>query len=173
MIVDMETAREYIRADWPDKLLMSKIKAVEQLIRSETNNRFQDIRVRFYGPSSGGELYGSSPYLVVGDSIEIGESVNDGVYTITEIADGTVKVDGPLFNAAHNMVTKLFYPEDIRMGALNLLKWDATGREKVGIKSESLSRHSVTYYDMDSSNSAAGYPAALLGFLEPYVQPRI
>ena len=45
-------------------------------------------------------------------------------------------------------------------------------RSKTGIKSETLSRHSVTYYDMDHENSLDGYPASLVGFLEPYKQMR-
>ena len=45
-------------------------------------------------------------------------------------------------------------------------------RSKTGIKSETLSRHSVTYFDMDASNSLDGYPASIVGFLDPYYQMR-
>jgi hypothetical protein len=64
------------------------------------------------------------------------------------------------------------YPADIKMGVVNLMKWEADNRDKVGIQSESLSRHSVTYADMTASNTINGYPVALMGFLKPYMKAR-
>lgn len=64
------------------------------------------------------------------------------------------------------------YPADVRLGVVNLIKWDMGNRDKVGIASESLSRHSVTYADMSAANTIAGYPAALMGFLRPYMCAR-
>lgn len=64
------------------------------------------------------------------------------------------------------------YPMDIKMGVVNLMKWELGNREKVGVASESISRHSVTYFDMTGGNSIMGYPAALMGFLRPYMRAR-
>lgn len=64
------------------------------------------------------------------------------------------------------------YPMDVKMGVINLMKWEMTSRDKVGVASESISRHSVTYFDMTGDNSAMGYPKALLGFLKPYMRAR-
>ena len=64
------------------------------------------------------------------------------------------------------------YPMDIKMGVINLMKWELTNRDKAGIASESISRHSVTYFDMTGDNSAMGYPKALTGFLRPYMKAR-
>lgn len=64
------------------------------------------------------------------------------------------------------------YPMDVKMGAVNLMKWELNHREKVGVATESISRHSVTYFDMGDTNSAMGYPKALLGFLLPYMRAR-
>ena len=64
------------------------------------------------------------------------------------------------------------YPADVKMGAINMLKWDFENRAKVGIQSETISRHSVTYYNMDGDNSTMGYPKSLLGFLKPYMRAR-
>ena len=64
------------------------------------------------------------------------------------------------------------YPADVKMGVVNLMKWEMKNREKVGIESESLSRKSVTYYKMDKDNSAMSYPASMLGFREPYMKAR-
>ena len=62
----------------------------------------------------------------------------------------------------------MIYPEDVKECALNLLEWEKDNRSKVGIKSETLSRHSVTYFDMDSNNQVNGYPVSLMGCLKPY-----
>ena len=43
---------------------------------------------------------------------------------------------------------------------------------EVGVQSETISRHSVTYFNMDGDNSIMGYPKSLLGFLKPYKKAR-
>ena len=64
------------------------------------------------------------------------------------------------------------YPADVKMGVVNLLKWEMANRDKVGVASETISRHSVTYFNMDEQNATMGYPASLLGFLKPYMKAR-
>lgn len=64
------------------------------------------------------------------------------------------------------------YPMDVKMGVVNLLKWELEHREKVGVASETISRHSVTYFNMDGGNSVMGFPSSLLGFLKPYKRAR-
>jgi hypothetical protein len=61
---------------------------------------------------------------------------------------------------------------NIKMGVVNLLRWEAVNRDKVGIQSETISRHSVTYADATGENSLMGYPKSMLGFLKPYVKAR-
>ena len=64
------------------------------------------------------------------------------------------------------------YPMDVKMGVVNLLKWELDMRDKVGVASESISRHSVTYVDQTGANTLMGYPVALMGFLKPYKKAR-
>ena len=64
------------------------------------------------------------------------------------------------------------YPMDVKMGAVNLMKWELNNRDKVGVASESISRHSVTYVDQTGANTLMGYPVALMGFLRPYKRAR-
>lgn len=64
------------------------------------------------------------------------------------------------------------YPMDVKLGAVNMINWELTNREKVGVASETISRHSVTYFDLSGENSTMGYPKALLGFLRPYKRAR-
>lgn len=154
-------------------VLSMKLEAIESLIRSYTNNNFQNRSMRIEAPVVNGILLGHSPYFRVGDTIQISQSaVNDGLYVITEITDTIVAVDGELFDFPINTVTKIIYPADVRKGVIDLMIWEKDNRQKVGIKSETLSRHSVTYYDQDSNNQVMGYPVSLLGFLRPYIKPR-
>ena len=64
------------------------------------------------------------------------------------------------------------WPADIRMGVVKMIKWDMGTGEKVGIASESISRHSVTYESQTAESTSSGYPKSLLGFLRPYMRAR-
>lgn len=155
------------------KVIAAKLNAVELSIRSYTNNNFQNRYVRFHAESLGNRLLGTSDFLKKGDTVQVSQSqVNDGLYVITEIGDDFIRVDGDLYKYPDNLVTKIEYPADIKAGVLDLLKWEVKNRQKVGIKSETLSRHSVSYYDQDKNNQVMGYPVALLGFLKPYIKAR-
>lgn len=156
-----------------EQVIADKLKAVELAIRAYTNNNFQNRYVRFHAESLGNRLFGASDFLRVGDTVQISQSrVNDGLYTITELLDGAIRVDADLFCCTHNLVTKVEYPANIRVGVVDLMKWEIANRQKVGIKSETLSRHSVSYFDQDVNNQVMGYPVALLGFLKPYMKAR-
>lgn len=157
--------------------LTRKAKSVEELIRAYTNNKFQVIPVRFTASSEGAVLTADDTsvlsYLVAGDTVEISQSgVNDGLYVVSEVGEDTVTIDESVFTVDSNLVTKIKYPVDVVEGAINMLIWDVENRQKVGIKSETLSRHSVTYFDQDSANTVMGYPVSLLGFLKPYIKAR-
>lgn len=104
-------------------------------------------------------------------------------YVETELDDQTL---GVMLEAMENVIQKhtnnsfreytvdgiVVYPADIKMGAVNLMKWELNNRDKVGVSSETISRHSVTYFNMDGDNSIMGYPKSLLGFLRPYKKAR-
>ena len=156
-----------------ESVIAEKLDAVELLIRAYTNNNFQNRYVRFTAASLGNRLFGTSDFLKVGDTVQISQSkVNDGLYAITEIGDDFIRVNKDLYRYSDNLVTKVEYPADVRSGVIDLLKWEVKNRQKVGIKSETLSRHSVTYYDQDINNQVMGYPVTLLGFLKPYMKAR-
>ena len=89
-----------------------------------------------------------------------------------EITDAGIILNGDVFDNPENTVTKIIYPADVQKGVIDLLIWEKDNRSKVGIKSETISRHSVTYYDQDTNNQVMGYPVSLLGFLKPYMKAR-
>lgn len=153
--------------------LQNSLDAIELMIRKYTNNNFQNRCIRFLCSSDGNTLNGSSAFLKEGDTVQVSESgVNDGLYVITDVMNDFVKVDKELFTAERNLVTKVEYPKDVKIGVINMMKWEHRSRDKVGIKSETLSRHSVTYYDQDMNNQVMGYPVSILGFLKPYMKAR-
>lgn len=174
MIMTVEELREYITTKETDLLLEAKLRAVEQLIRKYTNNNFQKRAYRVTADIVKDVFL--SDVLVpfkIGDTIQISNSpMNDGIYIVTEVEVSTFKVDRYVLEGTNVIVTKVEYPMDIKLGVVNMIKWDLENRSKVGIQSETISRHSVTYFNMDGDNSALGYPKSLIGFLKPYMKAR-
>lgn len=174
MIISVERFKEFIPGiKDSDPVIEAKLKAVELLIRKHTNNNFQNRGIRFKCRIMTGKLWLSTDMLLVGDTIQISESMySKGVYTIVSKEDGFIELDEMLFDETEVLLTKVEYPVDVVLGAVNMMKWDLENRDKVGVQSETISRHSVTYFNMDGDNSSMGYPKSLLGFLKPYMKAR-
>lgn len=171
MIISAEEVRNYVDSDEPASMLEAKLRALESLIRRFTNNNFQVRAIRSRSAIMDGKILKPPPYLKQGDTVQISESLlNNGVYAVTELDEDGMTVDGELKSCVKNLITKVEYPEDIVMGVINMLKWDLNNRDKVGVQSETLSRHSVTYFNMDRDNSLIGYPKSLTDFLIPYMK---
>ena len=170
MIIPVEKLRKQITTPLSDDLVIAKLDAIESVIRAYTNNNFQIRGVRFEAHSEGNCLHGSPRYFTVGDTVQISMSgVNDGLYVVTEVYDDHIEINKDLFEA-ECLVTKVQYPADVVQCALDLFKWKETMGDKVGIKSETLSRHSVTYED--SATLYMGYPVGILNGLKLYRKVR-
>lgn len=168
MIMSVDEFYAYVpsAADIPDFVLEGKLQAAELMIRKYTNNNFQDRNRRFITGISEGAFTETYPYIKEGDTVQISESkLNNGLYLFSARNMGLMDED-------HCMVTKVVYPMDVKIGVVNMLKWDLENRDKVGIQSETISRHAVTYFNMDGDNSTVGYPKSLIGFLKPYKKAR-
>ena len=173
--MSVEQLKKYITTSESEEMLKDKLSSLESLIRKYTNNNFQvkNIRFRTSVNDDGTITVGDTSLLKVGDTVEISQSLyNDGVYTIEAITEAQIlTLSEVLLKHDKLVVTKVKYPKDVILGVVNLMKWELENRDKVGIKSESISRHSVTYYDLDA-NSLLGYPRSLLAFLQPYMKAR-
>lgn len=170
-IEDVMSLPEFMKMN--EEQVQKKLDALELLIRKYTNNNFQNRNIRFSASSLGNRIFGRHPFIRVCDTIQISESnVNDGLYVITEIGDDFIRVDSELFPIDHNLVTKIDYPADVQQGVIKLMQWEVESTSRIGIKSETLSRHSVTYFDQDKNNQVMGFPVSLLGFLEIYKKAR-
>ena len=174
MIISVEELRRYISSEEEDQALEGRLQALELLIRGYTNNNFHARGVRCECDVSGGTFISETftPFEV-GDTVQVsGSARNDGLYTVRTVTDTTFAVNEKTYDDIDVYVAKVAYPADVKMGVANLLKWELNNRDKVGVQSESISRHSVTYYNMDGDNSIMGYPKSLMGFLRPYMKAR-
>ena len=177
MILTVDELRSHISTDAEDQVLEAMLQALELSIRAYTNNNFQCRAFRAVASAltDGNQLLCKEPIpFRAGDTLQITESelMPGTLVTVAEVTGGTVTVKEALYNESGVVITKVQYPPDVKMGVVNLMKWELNNREKVGVASESLSRHSVTYFDMSKDNSAMGFPVALLGFLRPYKKAR-
>lgn len=153
----------------------------ENAIRQETNNHFQNLSVRFHQINFLSEnkivVLDNVEGLRIGDTVQISNSrLNDGLYVIEAIEGNeiTFKFEPEFFPGAIRsaFLTKVEYPADIVAGVQKLLQYDAKMEDKVGLKSKTVARMSETYFDQNSTETVAGYPAAMMSFIDKYRRMR-
>ncbi len=175
MIISVEKAKAFVSFPdgWTDEKIKMKLLAVEQTIRAYTNNNFQNRDIRIQADIRAGVFMSESliPFSV-DDTVQVSESrFNKGLFTVSaETDDTTFMVNEDTRDEDDVLVTKIEYPADVVNCCVELMEWAVNFAGKVGIKSETLSRHSVTYED--SATMFMGYPASLLGCLKPYRKVR-
>lgn len=172
MICTIQNAKSVVDfGNMTDVQIGDILSSIEHAIRKYTNNNFQNRNVRFTCSSVSNVLNSVSPFLKIGDTIQVSDSaVNDGLYTIKSITASTTEVNESMFDVQKNLVTKVEYPSDVVDCALNMASWKVNMSDKIGIKSETISRHSVTYED--SASFVLGYPKALFSSLDRYKKAR-
>lgn len=186
MLMTIEELRQFITTDKTDMVLDAQLQALELLIRKYTNNNFQDRNRRFRcNVSSASGLQYASTLFKVGDTVQLSESAfNGGLYTITgiDLENGCMGLNGALTDESHVLVTKIFYPKDVKMGAVDIIRWKLKNEDinsgdtsKMNIQSETLSRHSVTYAQDTSEtdiDGSFGVPKKYVSFLNAYKKAR-
>ena len=170
MIITVEELKKYDDlSNVADEQLEMMCEGIEDFIRQYTNNNFTVKGITVDTPSVNGKLETVSPLMRVGDTVLISNSqYNDGVYTVTG-ADGTLNKE--LLDDDYNKVTLVRYPPSVKLGVVKLLQYNVKMDSKVGISSESISRHSVSYAQ-PSSDAVCGYPSSLMSFLKPFMKAR-
>lgn len=182
MIISLEEIKKFldINDNTKDYELTFKLSAIETMVRNKTNNKFLDTRVRvnkhlFF--NNGNTITGTNFKALgfrKGNTIDIDDSIqSNGVYEVLEATETYIKVKEDIQEEECNcLITKVNYPSDIKLGVIKLLQYDNKMADKIGIKQETISRVSTTYYDVNSSESVEGYPAALLKFMNKYKKLR-
>lgn len=172
MILTVSEVKENVECgSMTDDSIRRRIASIEAVIRAYTNNKFQVRAVRFVGKTDGSSIFGNISNIREGDTIEISESgINDGLNTVVEVNDTYVVTDKILWPCEVMLVTKVEYPDDVKECAMDLFSWKTKNGDKVGLKSETISRHSVTFED--SSSLFMGYPTGVLSGLKLYKKVR-
>lgn len=172
MIISLEDALKIC----PD-VTQEDLDGIEKSIRVLTNNPFQNRRVRFKRIRFENEatiaILDDIQGLRAIDTVQVsGSKWNDGLYVVDQIDGSMINLKGNsrLFTGTDPdaFLTKVEYPADILSGVRKLLAYDSKMRDKVGLKSKTVSRMSETYYDQNSGESVNGYPAALMSFINKY-----
>lgn len=176
MIMTVTELKQFVTTDVPNNFLEARLQALELLIRAYTNNNFQKraFRAVAVAVADGNQLLvpGSTPFKA-GDTLEITESeLNAGLVTVSAVSNGSITVAEELYDESGVVLTKVVYPADVKQGVARMLQWQLDNGDKVGVQSETISRHSVTYFNMDGDNATMGFPKSLLGFLKPYMKAR-
>lgn len=175
MLMTVTELRQYVSTDETDQVLEAQLQALELSIRAYTNNNFQVRPFRAVAVAMGNTLMVNTAIpFKAGDTLQITDSdlQDNALVTVEAVDGGTITVKEDLYDESAVVITKVAYPADVKMGVVNMVKWELDNRDKVGVASETISRHSVTYFDMSEGNSTMGYPKAVLGFLRPYMKAR-
>lgn len=176
MIITLEKAKKF-----DPNVTQETLDGIEKAIRKETNNPFQNLAARFHQLSFENEnkiiVYDDVEGLRKGDTVQVsGSKWNDGLYVIETVEGNDITLQGEprLFNGSNPeaFITKIEYPADIVAGVQKLLQYDAKMSDKIGLKSKTISRMSETYFDQNSTESIAGYPAAMMSFIDKYRRMR-
>lgn len=172
MIISVNQAKKLIGLqNWSSERIKMKLDSIEQVIRSYTHNNFQNRGIRGSCAVIAQKVYGDVLGINVGDTIQITESsFNNGLFVVEAIEGKMITLDKALIDESHILVTKVEYPADVIDCAVELMEWYLNYGGKIGIKSETLSRHSVTYED--SATLFMGYPVGILNGLKLYMKAR-
>lgn len=176
MIITLEKAHQL-----NPKTTQEAIDGIEEAIRQETNNPFQNLSVRFHQINFLSEnkivILDNVEGLRTEDTVQISNSrLNDGLYVIESIEGNEISFKNkPKFfpgTIRSAFLTKVEYPADIVLGVQKLLQYDAKMADKIGLKSKTVARMSETYFDQNSTETIAGYPAAMMSFIDKYRRMR-
>ena len=142
--------------------------AIEDAIRAYTGENFQVRTIRQRANMSGNAIAWKTKLIRPGDTVQISKSkYNDGIYAVETVEEDAVIIKGNLLED-RGLITKVQYPKAIKKGALDLLRWEVNHRDKVGVKRETISRHSIEYFSQDANNTVQGYPVSLMKFADPW-----
>lgn len=184
MLISVEELKKHITTTLEDSVLEEKLQALELSIRKYTNNNFQRQAFRCTGNIASGVIEpATTRYFKAGDTIQISEApFNEGLYVIQDITEGIITVDKDVYDEDNVLITKIEYPFNVKMGAVDIMKWklkneavNSGDTSKKEIQSETISRHSVTYAQ-DASESDIdvnfGVPKKYTAFLKAYRKVR-
>lgn len=179
MIISLDDLKDLLKITKSDndEWMQFRLDAIETMIVNKTNNKFinPNTKICDYLKFENNQIIGvginfvNMGYSQGNDIVVFNSKFNDGHYIIESVNDNTLtlttNVKSEESNASIGVVN---YPYDIISGVVKLMDYDIKMADKIGVKSETISRYSVTYYDMNSSENVEGFPSALLAFIKKY-----
>lgn len=175
MLITVKEMKELYKdkdfSKFSDERLERKLASIETAIRKYTHNPFQNRFKRVYAISIDKVVYCETTLFNVGDTVQITSSkINDGLYVIKEKTDDSMVLDKDVYDTPNMLITKIEYPLDLIDGCVELLDWECNYKDKQGLSSETISRHSVSYKNYDENNTIEGYPSELFNFAKKYTR---
>ena len=150
------------------------ILAYEQTVRELTNNKFHHEHIKNFNLAlTGNQIAVADPLIGyrVGDRIEIvSTKYNDGLYTVKEVQEQVLIIEDEFIEEYEPkaFVVKIVYPLDVLNGIKQIINYKHKMIDKVGIKSESIGRMSVSYHDINRTDNVEGIPSAYWSFIQKY-----
>ncbi|WPC08611.1 hypothetical protein [Globicatella sp. PHS-GS-PNBC-21-1553] len=150
------------------------IDALEQKVRALSNNKFHHPHIKNFNLALMEKTITTPEELIgykVGDRIEIvGTKYNDGLYTVKAVDNHTITVEQEFISETNTkaFVVKIDYPLDVVNGIKQIIIYNKKMASKIGIKSESVARMSVTYHDINKSDNSEGIPSSYWNFIKKY-----
>lgn len=185
MLMTIEKVKEHITTDLSDQQLEEKLAALELSIRKRTNNNFMVRGIRTFADAFDKSFECRSvDNFRVGDTVQISVSdfMDGQLCTIASIDGNKITVNEEVYHEDNVMLTKVVYPLDVQLGAVEILKWKlknaaaASGdKSAMAVQSETISRHSVTYAQDASEadlDTEFGCPKKYTAFLKDYRKMR-
>ena len=185
MLMTVEELRKYIQTEETDEVLAAKLSALELTIRKYTNNNFMIRGIRTTADAFNKTFTCmTTANFNVGDTVQVSMSdfMDGQLCTIAKIEGNAITVNEDIYHEDDVLLTKVEYPADVKLGAVNILKWQlrneaaASGdKSAMPVQSETISRHSVTYAtDATEADIATdfGVPKKLVAFLKGYKKAR-
>ena len=143
MIMSVKEFKTFVETDMAEPLIEAKLQSLELLIRKYTNNNFQNRLYRRTADIIGGSFYVTAVPFKTGDTIQVSTTqlsnglkvpcLNEGLFTIDKVDNNSFSVKEDVMDESNVLCTKIVYPMDVKMGVVNLMKWDMSNRDKVGI----------------------------------------
>lgn len=169
MLLTVSDLRKLIDTDEDDFKLTMRLNAVEQSIRSYTNNNFLNLKTVQKMTISDGVLTTEDDIFNVDDTVEFFHTeYSDGLYVITAKINPCVYEITPECLDGEGTVGLVKYPSDVVMGAVSMIQYDIDVEGREDVANETISRHSVSYVNRGQSDTIIGYPVKITAFLKPY-----
>lgn len=155
-------------------ITQADLDALEQKVRTLTNNKFHHPHIKNHNLALMDNQIITADELIgfrEGDRIEIvGTKYNDGLYNIIIVDDHTITVNADFILEADKdaFVVKIDYPVDLANSLKEIIRYQTKMANKTGVKTERVSRTSVTYHDVNSADNIEGIPSSYWSFIKKY-----